>query len=74
MLHIAPEVPDRLIGDPGRLRQVLVNLVGNAVKFTEQGEVVVTVSHVERAAARTCAALRASRDTGIGIPPDKAAA
>ncbi|HEV2131618.1 MAG TPA: CHASE domain-containing protein, partial [Longimicrobiaceae bacterium] len=68
--RIPPEVPDRLIGDPGRLRQIVVNLAGNAVKFTEQGEVVVTVE-AESVTADEVALHVAVRDTGIGIPPEK---
>src|SRR5204863_1421044 len=63
-------VPDAVIGDPSRLRQVLTNLVGNAIKFTEKGEVVVRVA---RAASWDGGVeLRISvQDTGIGIPPEK---
>jgi len=68
--HVAPEVPDRLVGDSGRLRQVLINLVGNAIKFTERGEVVVRVNVESRTANATLLHFSVT-DTGIGIPPDK---
>jgi len=68
--RIAPAVPDAVIGDDHRLRQVLVNLVGNAIKFTEQGEVVVSVIP-EEAGPERVVLLIAVADTGIGIPPEK---
>ncbi len=70
IFDVAPEVPTNVIGDPGRLRQVLVNLVGNAIKFTERGEIEVRVQ--PEAASPGGTILRFSvRDTGIGIPADK---
>ena len=64
------EVPDNLIGDPGRLRQIVINLLGNATKFTERGEVYLKVVHQEQGDGEI--ELQVSvRDTGIGIPADK---
>ena len=69
-----PGVPDALVGDAGRLRQVLINLVGNAIKFTERGEVVVLVENAGERLPEGEVCLRfAVTDTGIGIPPDKQA-
>ena len=74
--HIMPEVPNHLVGDPGRLRQVLTNLIGNAIKFTERGEVVLEVALAgpdqEPAAKPEFPTLLFTiKDTGIGIPPEK---
>jgi signal transduction histidine kinase/DNA-binding response OmpR family regulator len=70
IVHVEPAVPDRVVADFARLGQILVNLVGNAVKFTERGEIVVGVDL--RSRAGDDAWLRFSvRDTGIGIPAEK---
>ena len=70
--EIQSDVPERLVGDPGRLRQIVVNLVGNAVKFTETGEVVLAVEHESRSDGEVVLHFAVS-DTGIGIPEDKIA-
>lgn len=68
--RVYPDVPVAVVGDPGRLRQIILNLVGNAVKFTARGEVVLTVQHDAEVDGETCL-LFTIRDTGIGIPADK---
>jgi PAS domain S-box-containing protein len=65
-----PNVPDFVAGDPGRLRQVITNLAGNAIKFTERGEVIVEVDQPERTNEIVTVHF-AIRDTGVGIPPDR---
>jgi len=70
--QIQAGVPDILIGDPGRLRQVLVNLAGNAIKFTEQGEIVLDVAKEYETEGKLCLRFTLT-DTGIGIPLEKQA-
>jgi len=67
--HVDPAVPAQLVGDPTRLRQVLTNLVGNALKFTAQGEVEIAMS-LEEESAEGALVRVAVRDTGIGIAPE----
>jgi signal transduction histidine kinase/ligand-binding sensor domain-containing protein len=68
--HAAPEVPQLVLGDPGRLRQVLLNLIGNAVKFTATGSIVVEAV-VETADQQGMLLHFTVADSGVGIPPDK---
>lgn len=68
-VHIAPETPFLLRGDPLHVRQILINLIGNAIKFTEHGKVAVKVKLLEEAPASTRIRFEIT-DTGIGIPPE----
>jgi len=73
VFDVATDVPDALVGDVGRLRQILVNLVGNAIKFTQDGRILVRVLY--RSRARGTAELEFQvADTGIGIPEERRAA
>jgi PAS domain S-box-containing protein len=69
---IDPSVPSRVSGDPSRVRQVLLNLVGNAIKFTDSGDVVLRIAPAPDATSPTDLILRVS-DSGIGIPPNRIA-
>jgi two-component system, sensor histidine kinase and response regulator len=68
--QVAPEIPAYVVGDPGRLRQILVNLVGNAIKFTQQGEVAVQVG-CDSQSEHELKLHFSVADTGIGIPAEK---
>ncbi|MFN8586896.1 MAG: response regulator [Candidatus Eisenbacteria bacterium] len=70
VVHYAPGAPQRLVGDPGRIRQILLNLAGNAIKFTEQGHVLIAVDAPEVTAGEALVRIQV-QDTGIGIPADK---
>lgn len=70
LLDVAPETPPFLIGDISRLRQIIVNLVGNAIKFTEQGEVLLSLQPLNICDGK-CQLQFTVQDTGIGIPPEK---
>ncbi|MGO9274210.1 MAG: response regulator [Terriglobia bacterium] len=69
---IESDVPEALEGDPGRLRQILINLLGNSLKFTERGEINLRVQRESAAEGATCLHFSV-QDTGIGIPPDRQA-
>jgi two-component system, sensor histidine kinase and response regulator len=68
--HVPSTIPDALIGDPGRLRQIIVNLVGNSIKFTQEGEIAVKVE-LESETANQVNLHISVADTGIGIPAEK---
>ena len=68
--QVQPDVPDAVVGDPGRLRQILINLVGNAIKFTAKGQVEVRVEVAWRNQDKVSLHFEVA-DTGIGIPPEK---
>jgi PAS domain S-box-containing protein len=70
VLDVRPEVPDELVGDSIRLRQVLVNLIGNAIKFTQSGDIRVRVDVASQVPGEICLHF-AVLDTGVGIPRDK---
>ncbi|MCX4239450.1 response regulator [Paraliomyxa miuraensis] len=73
VLHVPPSVPGRVIGDPGRIRQIVANFLSNAVKFTERGHIVLAVEGERRATGEVALRIGVT-DTGIGIPADQLSA
>jgi PAS domain S-box-containing protein len=71
VVNIAPDVPPSLIGDPGRLRQILMNLVGNGIKFTDDGHIRIDVKRLESAPGGPVNIEMSVTDTGIGMTPDQ---
>ncbi|MGB8817428.1 MAG: response regulator [Rhizobiaceae bacterium] len=71
IVRVAPGLPEHVVGDIGRVRQIITNLMGNAVKFTEHGHVLVDVSGQTDASTGICSLMFRIIDTGIGIPADK---
>ena len=68
---VSPDIPPQLLGDPGRLRQIILNLMGNSIKFTENGEIVLRANCQPGAPEGYCRIHLAVKDTGIGISADK---
>jgi CheY-like chemotaxis protein len=68
--EVQPDVPEALLGDPGRIRQILVNLIGNAIKFTEFGEILVNIEEESQMSNSTSLHFSV-KDTGVGIPAEK---
>jgi CheY-like chemotaxis protein/HPt (histidine-containing phosphotransfer) domain-containing protein/anti-sigma regulatory factor (Ser/Thr protein kinase) len=73
IVNIAPDVPTSLIGDPGRLRQILMNLVGNGIKFTDDGHIRIDVTRLESAPDGPVNIEMSVTDTGIGMTPEQQA-
>jgi two-component system sensor histidine kinase/response regulator len=68
--HCSPDIPGTVIGDPGRLRQILVNLIGNAIKFTEHGSIFLEVA-LDSRSGEQCTLHFSVSDTGLGIPAEQ---
>jgi len=73
IVNIAPDVPPSLIGDPGRIRQILMNLVGNGIKFTDDGQIRIDVKRLESPPGGPVNIEMSVTDTGIGMTPDQQA-
>src|SRR6202035_286648 len=68
--EVQPDVPEAILGDPGRIRQIIVNLIGNSIKFTERGEILLSVTKKEESSEFVSLHF-AVKDTGVGVPADK---